>query len=184
MNLRLLLLLLALAAVTHAAPAQTARIAHLSHSGSLETLDAADNFGIVGPYFIRDSVRLLTDTTALEYGRWEGPRAPEKATKSQIIQFSPRRADGNYASPRANYLRGLRSSYHPVKLVGDTLPGAAKAAPPQPAKPRRKKSAVMPSAPAPPQHPGVALAVAAILVFAGAGWLLGERRPGPRPQAA
>ena len=39
----------------------------------METLDEVsvlDNFGVIPPHFVTDSVRLLSDTTALEYGRW------------------------------------------------------------------------------------------------------------------
>ena len=83
----------------------------------------------------------------------------------------------------AEYIGHQQAAYRqskPIKVVHrDTA--KARAAPVQNLKKqrtKRKKSAFLSSALAPPQYPGVALAVAAILVLTGAGWLLGER---PQP---
>lgn len=75
-----------------------------------------------------------------------------------------------------------------VKLIGfDSTQSDKQSAMPIPLlkkqKSKRKKSASLPITPAPPQHPGVALAVALILTLGAAGWLLGERKPRPQPAA-
>ena len=175
--MKLLPLALLLSATAPAA-AQTARIVHLSHGGSLATLDAAaDNFGVVGPYFVADSVRLLTDTTALEYGKWAGYRA-KAGQKTRTIQF---------ASRRAVYLQDLRYRQPPVKVVGDTsaFPHKAVKRPFIKAsnKPRRKAAALapLPAAPGGPAAPSGLLLVAGVLLLAGAGWLLAA--PDARPLA-
>ncbi|MDO7877490.1 hypothetical protein Q5H93_22315 [Hymenobacter sp. ASUV-10] len=175
------------ALLTSVAPAQTARIAHLSHSGSLTALDAAaDNFGTrpMPPYFVADSVRLLSDTTAIQYGHWSRASKERSEEKTHIVRLATA-DDQGLATKRStvNYYQRYRPE---VKLIGfdSTTKPAAPAPVLKKQKARRKKAALYPAVPAPPQHPGVGLAVAAILLFAGAGWLLGERRPGPQSQAA
>ena len=185
-----LTLALLLAAAAPAA-AQTARIAHASHSGSPETLAAdaaADNYGI-GPYFFTDSVRLLTDTTALEYGRWRfienQMQAREKIRK---VQFASCRSFGNHRANRTRYLQSLQSAHHPVKLVSDTLPAASRASTTRPvkAKTKRKRQEAaltpLPAAPDGPTVPGSLLVAAGVLLLAGAGWLLAAA-PDKRPLA-
>ena len=179
-------LFLALLLAAAPAAAQTARIAHLSHSGSLETLDAAaDNFGLPSPTFMVDSVRLLSDTTALEYGQLFRIRRNDKWARNETrtIRFSSRKE-------RQQQIQTYQQQRPAIKIISyDTL---LKSATPQlqsgaptlkKQKTKRKKSAFLPAVPAPPQHPGVALAVAAILVLTGAGWLLGEPKPRPQPAA-
>ncbi|MDO7847995.1 hypothetical protein Q5H92_16640 [Hymenobacter sp. M29] len=161
------------------AVAQTARIAHLSHSGSMATLEAAaDNFGIPPSHFEADSIEILTDSTAREYGRWTGYH---KAGKTNVVQFGY--AKHGYGKSVRQYITS-KQQYHPHLKVIRRDSVAAKEAPKlttpvlEKQKVKRKKSALLPTTvPAPPQHPGVALAIAAILVLAGAGWLLGERKP-------
>ncbi|MFD2718631.1 hypothetical protein ACFST9_07880 [Hymenobacter monticola] len=158
--------------------AQTARIAHFSHSGNAAALDAAaDNFGRPYPYFLADSVRLLSDTTAVEYGKWNGSESKEK---THLVEFH-RRADA-YAKHgvvrRYQAQRGLRARIIPFDSTFWSAKEASTTPTKRKQKTKHKKSAFLPTTvPAPPQHPGVALAIAAILVLAGASWLLGERNP-------
>lgn len=166
--------------------AQTARIAHLSHGGSLATLDAtADNFGIPPSHFVADSIEILPDSTAREYGKWTGYRP--SAEKTTIVQFAyPQRSPAN--RKLAQEYIAVQQKYRPqVKVIKrDTVTAASKSVPDAPTlkkqKTRRKKAVFLPPAVSPPQRPGVALAVAGILVLTGAGGLLGERKP--RPQLA
>jgi hypothetical protein len=167
------------------AGAQTARIAHFSHSGGLATLAdeaAADNFGTPPAYFAVDSIRLISDTSALEYGKWHGYHAAGKP-EVQTQVFSSHRAEGR-TSAKAYITQSTQ--YQPrIKIVGyDTIPKGATPAVGVPTvekrKTKRRKSAALPATPMPPQHPGVLLGVLLILGLGGAGWLLGER---PRPTA-
>ncbi|MBO2008246.1 hypothetical protein [Hymenobacter negativus] len=166
--------------------AQTARIAHFSHSGSAATLDAAvDNFGTPPSHFVADSIEILSDSTAREYGKWMGYHS--SAEKTNIVQFAYPRRNPAYGKSVKDYIAGQQKYRPQVKVIKhDTVTAATKPGSEIPApkkqKTKRKKSAFLPATPAPPQHPGVALAVAAILVLTGAGWLLGERRPA-QPQA-
>lgn len=192
-----LTLALLLAAAAPAA-AQTARIAHASHGGRPETLvadAAADNFGILQPYFVADSIRFLTDTTALEYGKWEGHRVPEKKTGEKIraVQFSGRKLTAEVSGfySRAEYLAWRQHARHPVKLVGsDTTMDKNKVGQLQPVelkakeKHRRKRAALTPppAAPGGPPLPGSLLLAAGVLLLAGAGWLLAAA-PDKRPLA-
>lgn len=170
--------------LAHPAAAQTARIARLSHSGSAATLDAAaDNFGIPPSHFVADSIEILSDSTAREYGEWTGYH---KAGKTNSVQF--RYAKHAYGKSAKEYIASQQKYRPQLKVIRrDTITATAKPATPTPIlkkqKTKRKKSTFLPTTtPVPPQHPGVVLAIAAILVLTGAGWLLGER--GPRPQAA
>jgi|GEM_PF-2556308 len=163
--------------------AQTARIAHLSHGGSVETLDAAaDNFGIPPmPYFLADSVRLLSDTAALEYGNWYRVSEEQKKVQTHLVRLAAPSTKNPGLITKRELLKNYQNYQPAVKLIG--FDSTAKPVTPAPAiqkqKAKRRKSAFLPVVPAPPQHPGVALVVAAILTFAGAGWLLGQRRPQP-----
>ena len=164
--------------------AQTARIAHFSHSGSVVTLDAAvDNFGgpIPTPYFKVDSIRLISDTTALGYGRWHRIDNDEKTLQIRLaaqVEKKPERLT------KQQLVREYQHYQPDVKLIGfDSTPVVAPAPLLKKQKIKRKKSAFLPATPAPPRHPGVALAVALILAMGGLGWLLGERRPA-QPQTA
>ncbi|MBO2008247.1 hypothetical protein [Hymenobacter negativus] len=168
-----------IAGLARPALAQTARIAHFSHSGSMATLNVlADNFGEVAPYFVVDSIKFLSDTTTLEYGSWQGHRNVP-TDKTSIHQFNSRLWGDNRVSAKS-YIEDVRSARPQLKVVGyDTLLPTQKPTPVlKKQKTKRKKSAFIPVTPVPPQHPGVMLAVAAILVLTGAGWLLGERRGG------
>ena len=173
------------AGVALPAAAQTARIAHLSHGGSLAALDAAaDNFGLPSqPSFQADSVRLVSDTAAVEYGRWYGYRVcKEQANEKTHLVRLAASATTNSQRPTKQELIKEYQNYRPhVKLIG--FDSAAKPAVLAPVlkkqKVKRKKSTFFAAAPALPPHPGVALAVALVLGLAGAGWLLGERRPQP-----
>jgi hypothetical protein len=156
--------------------AQTARIAHLSHSGSLEALDvAADNFGELAPVFEVDSIRFLSDTTTLEYGSWQGHHNTRQ-DKTTTYQFNSKLWE-NHVSAQS-YVEQSRRYRPQIKVVGyDTLPPMPKPAPVLKKQKTKRKKAVALTMPTPPTHPGVGLAVVAILAFAGAGWLLGQRRP-------
>jgi len=170
--------LVALVACLHQAVAQTARIAHLSHGGSAETWEvAADNFGELAPVFEVDSIRFLSDTTTLEYGSWQG-RHNTRTDKTTTYQFNSRLWGDNHVSAKS-YVEQSRRYRPQIKIVGyDTLPPAPKPAPVlKKQKTKRKKAAFLPPAPAPPRHPGAGLVVVTLLVCAGAGWLLGGRRP-------
>jgi hypothetical protein len=165
------------------AQAQTARIAHLSHSGSAVTLDEeVDSFGIPPSHFAADSVEILSDSTAREYGRWQGYHHGDE--KTNIVRFATPRQ--GYRTTKQQYLASHKQYQPQVKIIrrdSVTTPQANGPAGLELKKQRtkHKKSVFIPAAP--PQHPGVALAVALILTLAGAGWLLGERRP-TQPQAA
>ncbi|GAA4364559.1 hypothetical protein GCM10023185_34170 [Hymenobacter saemangeumensis] len=159
------------------AAAQTARIAHLSHGGSAETLDAAaDNFGLGDAVFFVDSIRLLSDTTALEFGSWQGVMIKKEQSKERVrtLKFSSRQVGHSQVSAKSYVEQTAR--FHPkLKILAyDTLPPVLKKQ-----KAKRKKSAYLPAVPTPPQHPGLGLGVAVLLTLAGAGWLLGgpDRRP-------
>ncbi|MDO7877491.1 hypothetical protein Q5H93_22320 [Hymenobacter sp. ASUV-10] len=166
------------AAVFPRAAAQTARIAHFSHSGSEETLAEAgtlDNFGIIPPYFEVDSVQLLSDTTALEYGRWNYMHREQenlREQKTNLVTYPKRYGWGQKKQLALHY----QENSPKMKVLG--FDSVAAPAIPAPAlktqKAKRKKAAFLLTVPAPP-HPGVWVGVAAILLFAGAGWLLGER---------
>lgn len=182
MNFRFLLLLVLAVGLTYAAPAQTARIAHLSHGGSLETLAAGeDNFGTPPPYFLADSIEILSDTTAREYGRWAGYRAP--AEKTRVVQYSYPRRGATYAQSATYYIANEQRSHRqsqPIKVVrrDTTVAHAAPAPTLKKQKAKRKKAFLPPTVPTPPQS-GVWVGIAAMVLLAGAGWLLGERRPQP-----
>lgn len=166
--------------MAHPAGAQTARIAHFSHSGGLATLaaeEAADNFGTPRAYFAVDSIRLISDTSALEYGKWHGYHAAGKpAVQTQV--FSSHRADAR-VSAKAYIIQSTQYQPH-IKIVGyDTISKSAAPAVPTPTvkkqKTKRKKSAALPIAPETPQHPGVLLGVLLVIGLGTAGWLLGEQ---------
>lgn len=167
------------------APAQTARIAHLSHGGSLETLAAAealDNFGLPSPKFIVDSIRFLSDTTALEYGTWRWARGSDlEKEKVRTHKFSSRQA-GDSPIPAKKYVE-QKARYQPALkvLAYDTLPAPAPVLKKQ--KTKRKKAALLITLPAePPRQYGLWLGAACVLGLAGAGWLLGGRaQPGLAP---
>lgn len=186
----LTLTLALLLATTAPAAAQTARIAHFSHGGSLATLDAAaaaDNFGIIRipSHFVTDSVRFLSDTTSLEYGKWTGGYYDKEnsSDKDRTVQFAGKRVDKLRMFSRAKYLESLRRLEQPVKVVGDTMLDASKATKHQlfKTKHRRKESALapMPTVPGGPAVPGGLLLGAGVLLLAGAGWLLtaADKRP-------
>ena len=166
------------------ATAQTARIARLSHSGSVETLAAdEDNFGIAPqPYFSADSVRLISDTTALEYGNWYRVGEEQKKVKTNMVRLAAPTAKESQLITKRELINSYQGREPQVKLIGFD----STKTPSQPVlkqqKTKRKKSAFAPTTMDTPQHPGVGLAVALILGLSGAGWLLGERRP--RPQVA
>lgn len=185
--LRLFLVVVLAGTVVRPAAAQTARIAHFSHGGSVETLAAdgvTDNFG-TPPHFQLDSVRILSDTTAVEYGWWingnGGGRLDTLHWKNKHIDNFEKRS----WQETAKYYRGVAPK---IKIIGaDGIQKKSASAPvpkdaplPRKQKTKRKKAALLPVAPVLPQHPGVALAVAALLVLTAAGWLLGGR---PRPMA-
>lgn len=173
--------------------AQTARIAHLSHSGSAATLvtaEGTDNFGIPSPYFNADSIRMLSDTVALAYGKWvdfqyHNNTAASKARynrKTDTLQLGR-----NYFSNKREIVRYYRR-YHPeIKLIDfDTTEAPVNALPPvkvkQKTKRRKAGAFIIPTIPARPAGVGLG-AVALILTLAGLGWLLGKRRPA-QPLAA
>ncbi|MBF9224335.1 hypothetical protein [Hymenobacter ruricola] len=167
--------------------AQTARIAHLSHSGSAAKLDEADsedNFGgpIQPPYFKADSIRLISDTTAMGYGRWH--KIDNKETTLQI-RLAARIEKKPVRLTKQQLVREYQHYQPEVKLIGfdSTAKPAASAPTLKKQNTKRKKSVFAPTISAPAQHPGVALAVALILTLTGAGWLLGERRLA-QPKAA
>ncbi|MFD2718630.1 hypothetical protein ACFST9_07875 [Hymenobacter monticola] len=159
--------------------AQTARIGHLSHGGSsVAALDAvADNFGLPEPRFIADSIKFLSDTTTLEYGKWNSYGYSDPTAKVRTHQFASRH-QGQYKVSVKRYVSEKRMDKPEVKVLAyDTIPKPVPL--PKKQKTKHKKSAFVPAAPVLPQHPGVALAVALVLILGGAGWLLGERKPQP-----
>ena len=166
--------LLLLAVCATPAVAQTARIAHFSHSGSAATLaEAADNFGLPShPTFLADSIKLISDTVAVEYGRWNGYRVTkeEAKEKTHLVRLAT-------PATKQQLLKEYQLYRPHVKLIGfDSTAKPVESAPVlKKQKLKRKKSAAFVVPLSPPSHPGVALAIAAILVLAGAGWLLGER---------
>jgi hypothetical protein len=174
MNSRFLFLLTLAIGQTYAAPAQTARIAHLSHAGSLETLAtdaAADNFGLPDPIFIADSIKFLSDTTTLEYGKWDARGHSLRSENVRTYQFASR-YQGQYKVSVKSYITEKKMYQPGVKILAyDTIPQAAPVLKKQ--KTKRKKSTFVPAVTNPP-HPGVGGVVVAILLFAGAGWLLGD----------
>ena len=185
MNFRFWMLFALAAGLHSAAPAQTARIAHLSHAGEVAALAAdaaADNFGLPTPVFIADSIRFLSDTTTLEYGKWDARGHSGHSEKVRTYQFASRYQGADKVSVK-RYITE-RKMYQPaVKILAyDTIPKPV----PMLKKPqaKRKKAAFLPTVPAPPRHPGVGLAVGLILLFAGAGWLLGGRRAGSPAKVA
>ena len=159
-----------------AALAQTGRIAHFSHGGSLATLaaaeKAADNFGNPPPYFLADSVRYLSETRVVQYGKWYWVNRKEKTDTLRLPQKM-------LAAEAARYVQhsyDVRWVYgRPKVLVGFDSTTKVPAA--QPSKSKRKATANW-LLPVPPAGPGLALLVLAGL--AGAGWLL----VGPRPSLA
>lgn len=166
--------------------AQTSRIAHFSHSGSTETLgadEATDNFG--GPplsrtplsppesAFIYDSIRLTSDSTALEYGKWRAGYHNPEQVRSRRLVFKATTKD------KREMVQYYHEHHPQVKLIGfDTTDIPARGVPHVRTKRLKKqiKSAVPSSIPmVPPQHPGVLLAVALIVGLGSLGWLLGEQ---------
>jgi hypothetical protein len=120
MNFRLWILLALAAGLSHAAPAQTAHIAHLSHSGGAATLVEAgmlDNFGIIPPYFAVDSVRLLSDTMALEYVRWNFMHSEQESLREQktnLVTY-PKRNGWSQKQQLARYYQEGRPK---IKVLG------------------------------------------------------------------
>jgi len=173
---------LLVSSLTLPAAAQTARIAHLSHGGNLETLDAAgDNFGLPSHKFQLDSVCLISDSMAVEYGQWFRVSPDDKWAWKEIrpVTFRTR-------LERRKQLRLYEAQVPRVKILKhDTIVPADAPKPQAPAlkkqKPKRKKAAFVPAMPAPPQHPGLWLGTALLLSLAGAGWLLSG--PDQRPRA-
>ncbi|MDO7847996.1 hypothetical protein Q5H92_16645 [Hymenobacter sp. M29] len=172
--------------------AQTARMAHFSHSGSAATLateEGADNFGIPSPYFNADSIRLLSDTVALAYGKWVDFQFHDNSAASKA--YYSRKTDtlrlGHYDFKNRGEIVRYYRRYHPeIKLIDfDTTQVPVNALPPakvkQKTKRRKAGAFIIPTIPARPD--GVTLAVAGILALSGAGWLLGERRPTQTPAA-
>jgi hypothetical protein len=157
--------------------AQTARIAHLSHSGSLERLDAAvDNFGDIRIPFVVDSIRLTSDSTTLEYGKWRDDN-PERIRSTRLV-FKATTKD------KREMVQYYHEHHPKVKLIGfDTTDVPAKMVLPvrrKHADKRKKSDSPINVSAAPPQHPGVLLAVVLIVGLGSLGWLLGEW---PRPAA-
>ena len=186
--------LLLLGATTAPVAAQTARIAHYSHSGSLETLASAvaeDNFGWYQPSFHTDSARLLSEKVVLLYGRWSGSALSEKQRKAKTDTLYLGKPNAMHSPAE---VAALYQKYYPqVKLIGFDGVGAvdkpSKSSSPEQkttkrkTKQKKKAAFVMPSPAAPAQSPGIWLAATLVVGLAGAGWLLGERRPAQFPTA-
>ncbi|GAA4364563.1 hypothetical protein GCM10023185_34180 [Hymenobacter saemangeumensis] len=167
---------------------QTARIAHLSHGGSLATLaPELDNFGEPIPYFAVDSVRLISDSTALEYGEWRWAwRTEQEKEKMRTHKFSSRQGGAARASARSYVEQTARIHPNLKVLSYDTLPSVP-APVPKKQKAKRKKAALLMPLPAEPPRPyGLWLSAAFILTLAGAGWLLSgpDQRPRTLPAHA
>ena len=169
--------------------AQTARIAYLSHGGSLAAPaegESVDNFGLPTARFIADTIVATSDTTAVVHGRmsrWEG--SGEGARTTRTINYGKhvyQQATATGPQSRGTAVRVLQQRYPSAKLVGfDTLAKpTAPAMPPlkqQKTKRKRPEGAALPMLPpaGPPQHPGVWLALGAIIGLGGAGLLLHEK---------
>jgi hypothetical protein len=175
------------------AQAQTARIAHLSHGGSLATLaaeaEATDNFGLPPARFFVDTIVATSDTTAVVHGRLSRWKTTEGSRSTRTISYG-KPAYQQFAATgpqsRGTAVRLLQQRYPGAKLVGfDTLakPTPAPALPAgKQRKRKRTESALLDvGSPAPPQHPGVWLALAAIVALGAAGALLSDK---PRPVSA
>ena len=175
------------------AQAQTARIAHLSHSGSLATLaveEAADNFGLPPTRFFADTIVATSDTTAVAHGRLSRWNTKDGSRSTRTINYGKQAYQQSTAigpQSRGTAVRLLQQRYPGAKLVGfDTLvkPTPAPVLPVEKQKRKRKRmeSALLDvGPPAPPQHPGVWLALAAIVALGAACALLSDK---PRPVSA
>jgi hypothetical protein len=185
--------------------AQTARIAHLSHSGSIAALATEvwkDNFGNpCGHLFRAETITATSETTAVLRGKnvffcWGKPLKDSLArarTQTTTAFFGGRQGQMVHIEREATFAcacsvatrqavgRRLKTFYPEAELIG--FEGTAlPVAPVQTAVPvvkkqkaKRKKSSFTLAFPCAPQPPGAMLAVAAMLAFAGAGWLLGGR---------
>lgn len=125
---------------------------------------------------LKDSLRhARSRTTTASFGGRQGQMIHIEA----VASFG---CDCSVATPQAIAHR-LKDFYPEASVVGfDNIQKGVLSAPaPQKQKTKRKKSAFLTTVPVLPQHPGVALAVAAILVLTGAGWLLGERPRSTEP---
>ena len=171
-----------------AAQAQTARIAHLSHGGSLAALaesETTDDFGIPPTRFIADTIVAISDTTAVVYGRisrWGNGEGTRSTRAIDYGKHAYQQATATGPQSRGTAVRLLQQRYPDAKLVGfDTL--AKPATPVMPplkkhkTKRKRQEGAMLPPV-TPPQHPGVWLALAAIIGLGAAGLFLHEK-PSP-----
>lgn len=168
-----------------AAQGQTARIAYLSHGGSLAEAAAsaaADNFGLPPARFVADTIVATSDTTAVAHGRVSRFSNGEGTRSVRAINYGKHTYQESTASgpqSRGMAVRLLQQRYPKATLVGfDTL--AKPAAPPlkkQKKKHKRPEGAVLPALPpaGPPQHPGVWLALVAIVGLGTAGLLLSDK---------
>ena len=151
--------------------AQTGRIAHFSHGGSAATLgaaqQAADNFGDPPTYFIADSIRYLSPTTALGYGHWSWRRAGNTDTMHLPQAMSKPAA--------ARYWQQL---FVNAKLTGFDSPNPTNAPPAKRFKRRPKRAAVLRQPARPVASLGFGFGLALLV---SAGWLLAGKKP-TRPQ--
>ena len=164
------------------ATAQTARIAQLS---SGVAVGAANEFVMPDSLLIVDSVRQLSATTAREYGIWTRVRTTQDTVfndqDSLHRQGTMLTTFAKQEWPR--WVERFHSSYPNIKMISldsttkTAVSGATLKLKKQ--KNRRKKSAFILASPAPPRHPGIALASAAILILAAMGW-----RPSKRYEVA
>ena len=189
-----LLMVGCLAGSSFAAQGQTARIAYLGHGGNSEAagaLEKPDNFGI--PYrtvFKADTVVATSDTTAVAHGTLSRLGSDDGGTRVERSVYYGKYYGQNSteagSQSRAAAVKRLQQRYPDAKMLGfDTAAVGKPAATPSPplkkekTKRKRHGEAMLPGAPpASPQHPGVWLALAAIIGLGAAGLLLGDK---PRP---
>lgn len=141
------------------------------------------NFKVGG--ILVDSVRVVSATQVEEYAHRQGPNGKPVG---KGFWYAPG-ASLQHGIPAKAYAIKTKREHPEAVVLGYTIPAdsllpAGRRAEAKPLKVRRKKSTLLPVVPAPPAHPGVGWAVAAILMFAGAGWLLGERRVRPQTELA
>ncbi|RTQ47920.1 hypothetical protein EJV47_18565 [Hymenobacter gummosus] len=169
--------------------AQTARNTPLGRRA--KTPEAAATGNRLDSVFVIHRVRQLSDTSALQYGHWQHLGGAEDTLGGVL--------DSSIAEQRQPLLATFKKQEWPrmveryreyqidVTLLSPDSVRKAPVLPPKPAgkpvldkrKTKRKKSALVPAAPAPPHYPGMAWSVGFVAVLSGAGWLLYKR---PRPQ--
>lgn len=172
-----LLLVIFASGLAFSGAAQTGRIAHFSHGGSAATLAAQeegkDNFGELMPYFETDSIRYLSDSTFLKYGKWRYCSDCKGRKNPLMGVLKPKRN----AAEAARYFK--QSYYHETpKLVGfDSLTspvnqGRRKLKSGSSGKPAGRSQAF----PKRPFQYSYWRALAGAAALGAVGWLLGKKR--------